>query len=156
MKLDQRLWWKEHIDHIKTKCTKSLDLIKCLSKTRWGSDRDMLMRLYRSLIRSKIDYACFVYWTASNHIIKKLDAVHNSAIRLALGAFRSSPVLSMHAESGELRLSDRRNQLALQFYARCLQSPQFFTYNITVCQHQKINLSAVSYTHLTLPTKRIV
>ena len=58
MKFDQRLRWKEHIDHIKTKCTKSLDIIKCLSKTRWGSDRDMLMRLYRSLIRSKI---CLLY-----------------------------------------------------------------------------------------------
>lgn len=125
---DQRLRWRQHIENLKIKCIKSLDILKCLSNTKWGSDRTLLLRLYRSLVRSKLDYASFIYWTASEHTLKKLDPVHNAAIRTCLGAFRSSPVVSLYAESGEPSLHYRREQLALQFYARTEQSPQSTTY----------------------------
>ena len=123
MIFDQRLRWKEHINSLKTKAIKSLDIIKCLSKTNWGSDRLSLLRLYRSIIRSKLDYGSFIYWTASSHVLKKLDPIHNTALRICLGAFKSSPIASLYAESGEMSLENRRNQLAAQFFARCQQNP---------------------------------
>ena len=120
--LDQRMRWNEHISYIKTTALKSLDLLKSLSRTKYGGDRITLLRLYRSLIRSKLDYGCFIYWTASDHILKKLDPVHNAGIRLCTGAFKSSPIESLYAESGEQSLYYRRTQLALQYYLRCRQS----------------------------------
>lgn len=120
---DQRLRWKKHIDALKIKCTKSLDILKCLSRTKWGGDRTTLLRLYRSLIRSKLDYGSFIYWTASKNVLKKLDPVHNAGIRLCIGAFKSSPVESLYAESGEQSLYHRRQQLALQYYSRSFQTP---------------------------------
>ena len=54
---------------LKSRYTKSLDLIKVLSNTTWGADRKVLLRLYRALIPSKRDYGCIVYGSArpSNH-----------------------------------------------------------------------------------------
>lgn len=123
MIFDQRLRWTDHITMLKTKTTKALNILKCLSNTKWGGDRTTLLRLYRSIIRSKIDYGCFVYWTASKNQLQRLDPVHNAAIRICTGAFRSSPVVSLYAESGEPSLDLRRSQLSLQYMLRCCQSP---------------------------------
>ena len=106
---DQRLRWVQHIESLKAKANKALEVLKCESNTKWGGDRTTLLRLYRSLVRSKLDYGCFVYWTASDNVLKKLDPVHTAAIRLATGAFWSSPVTSLYAESGEPPLQIRRN-----------------------------------------------
>ena len=49
-----------HITSLKSRCTKSLDLIKVLSNTTWGANRKVLLHLYRAFIRSKLDYGCMV------------------------------------------------------------------------------------------------
>ena len=55
--------------------------------------------------------------------LQLLDSIHNAAIRLCTGAYRSSPVVSLYADSGEMSLSLRRDQLLLQYYALTLQLP---------------------------------
>lgn len=52
-----------------------------------------------------------------------LDTVHHLAIRLCTGAFRTSPIQSLYAESGEPSLSFRRDKLSLQLYTRVLAVP---------------------------------
>ena len=118
MIFDQRLYWRDHVEYLRGKCTKSLNLLKCLSHTDWGSDRLSLMRIYRATTRSQLDYGSQIYASATQHILKKLNSIHNLAIRLSTGAFRSSPVLSLMAESGDMSLADRRDQLCNQQYTR--------------------------------------
>jgi len=128
MTFDSRLRWREHILELKRSASKCLTLLKCLSHTDWGADRAVLLQLYRAIIRSKLDYGCVVYGSASQSTLKLLDPVHHAAIRYITGAFRSSPVLSLYADSGEPPLNIRRQQLHLQFYARSMQaSPSALT-----------------------------
>jgi hypothetical protein len=47
----------------------------------------------------------------SDATLRRLDTVNHSGLRIALGAFRTSPVLSLYAEAGEPSLADRRNYL---------------------------------------------
>ena len=94
---DSKLSFIPHITSLKSRCTKSLDLIKVLSNTTWGADRKVLLRLYRALIRSKLN-CCIVYGSARPSYIKRLDTVHNQGLRLCLGAFRTSPVQSLYVE----------------------------------------------------------
>ena len=44
-----------------------------------------------------------------------LDPIQNQALRLCLGAFRTTPVESLQIEANEPPLSLRRNKLALQY-----------------------------------------
>ena len=89
---DRKLSFIPHIKHLKAKCLKALNLLKVLSHTDWGADRTVLLQLYRSLIRSKLDYGSIVYGSARPSYISSLDTVHHQGLRLALGAFRTSPV----------------------------------------------------------------
>ena len=87
---------------------KTLNLLKVLSHTSWGADRTTLLHLYRSLIRSKLDYGSIVYGSARKSYLQMLDTVHNHGLRLALGAFRTSPVSSLNVEADEPSLWLRR------------------------------------------------
>ena len=48
----------------------ALNLLKVLSHTSWGADRTTLLKLYRSLVRSKLDYAVLYMARHENHIFK--------------------------------------------------------------------------------------
>ena len=109
-----KLTFEPHIKYLKARCQKSLNILKVLSRTEWGADRTTLLKLYRSLVRSKLDYGCIVYGSASKTALAKLDPVHNQGLCLSLGAFRSSPVENLYVESHEPPLEIRRDKLALQ------------------------------------------
>ena len=105
---DTKLTFEHHIKYLKAQCKKSLNILKVLSRTEWGADQTTLLKLYRSLVRSKLDYVCIVYGSASKTALAKLDPVHNQGLRLSLGAFRSSPVESLYVEAHEPPLEIRR------------------------------------------------
>ena len=58
--MDSRLTYKEHFTLMRERCAKVLNVLKCVSRTTYGSDRLTLLLLYRSLLRSKLDYASAV------------------------------------------------------------------------------------------------
>ena len=55
---DRKLSFLPHIRHLKEKCTKALNLLRVVAHTTWGADQQTLTHLYRSLIRSKLEYCC--------------------------------------------------------------------------------------------------
>jgi len=111
---DQKLGFIPHIRHLKDKCTKALNLLRVLAHTSWGADQDTLLHLYRSLIRSKLDYGCIVYGSARKSYECSI-LLKNHALRLCLGAFRTSPASSLCVEANEPPLQLRRKKLSLQY-----------------------------------------
>ena len=85
--------------------------------------RFYLLNLYRSLIRSKLDYGYIVYGSARPSYLTMLNTIHHQGIRLALGAFRTSPVESLYVEAGELPLEERRIKLSLQYLTKLKSTP---------------------------------
>ena len=61
--------------------------------------------------------------------MKSLDTIHHQGLRLALGAFRTSPVESLYAESNEPSLYIRREKLSLQYVTKLAANPQNSAYN---------------------------
>ena len=100
---------------LKAKCQKALNLLRVVAHTDWGADRKILLDLYITIVRSKLDYGCIVYGSARPSYLKTLDTIHHQGIRLALGAFRTSPADSLLVEDNETSLKDRREKLSLQF-----------------------------------------
>ena len=58
---DTKLTFEPHIKYLKARCQKSLNILKVLSRTDWGADQTTLLKLYHSLVRSKLDCGCLVY-----------------------------------------------------------------------------------------------
>ena len=126
---DKKLSFIPHIKALKAKCLKALDVLKVLSNTNWGGDRSVLLNLYRSLVRSKLDYGSIVYGSARKSYLKCLDTIHHQGLRLALGAFRTSPVESLYAESNEPSLYTRREKLSLQYTTKLAANSKNPAYN---------------------------
>ena len=120
---DQKLKWIPHIKWLKTRTIKALNILKVIVKNNRKTDSKVLLNIYKALVRSKLDYACQIYGTASPTALKMLDTVHHQALRLCSGAFRTSPVESLYIETGEMSLKDRRLYLQLQYYIRSQQIP---------------------------------
>ena len=98
---DNKLLFIPHIKALKAKCLKALDILRVLSGSDWGGDRTVLLNLYRALIRSKLDYGSILNGSARKSYLKSLDTIHHQGLCLALGAFRTSPVERLYAESNE-------------------------------------------------------
>lgn len=118
MIFDSKLNWIPHLKMLKLKCLKAMNIMKIIAYHNQGTDTKTLMRIYRALIRSKLDYGCQVYGTASPTALKMLDSVHHQALRIATGAFKTSPVESLYIEAHEPSLVDRRKLLQLQYFLR--------------------------------------
>ena len=120
---DRRLTFIPHIKYLKAKCHKAMQLLRVLAHTDWGADKTTLLKLYRSLVRSKLDYGCFIYGAARKTYLKELNTIHHQGLRLALGAFKTSPVESLYTEANEPPLTIRRNKLALQYCLKLSTCP---------------------------------
>ena len=112
---DKKLTFITHIKKLKAKCQKALNLLRVVAHTDWGADRKVQLHLYRTVVRSKLDYGSIVYGSARESYLKTLDTIYHQGIRLALGAFRTSPVDSLLVEANEPSLNDRQEELSLQF-----------------------------------------
>ena len=101
---DRKLNFKAHIKSLKDRCLKTINLLRVVSHTDWGADGATLLRLYRVLVRSKLDYGCIIYGSARESYLQPLDRVQNLALRICLGAFRTSPIPSLHVEAHDMPL----------------------------------------------------
>jgi hypothetical protein len=106
-----------------------MNLLRVVAHTDWGADSMTLLRLYRSLVRSKLDYGCIVYGSAKDSYEESLDRVQNAALRVCLGAFRTTPISSPHVEANELPLKLRKQKLALQYIIKLKANPSNAAYS---------------------------
>ena len=88
-----------------------MKLLTVLVYTDWGADKDTLLKLYRTLIRSKLNYGCFIYGAARPLYLKELNIIHHQGLRLALGAFKTSLVASLYTEVNKPQEIRQKNLL---------------------------------------------
>ena len=113
-----RLTWKAHIEYLSAECIKRMDLLKTISATTWGANSDTLRTFYISYIRAKIDYGAMLYATAAKTNLAKLDRIQNACMRFILGARKSTPILSLEAESYIPPLDLHRGYQMLKWYIK--------------------------------------
>lgn len=116
---DSQLTWKPHITKLKASCNSALNLLRTLSSREWGADQHIMLQTYRLIVRPKLDYGCIVYSAAATAVLREIDSIHNEALRICSGAFRSSPVESLYILMNEPSLSDRRTDLVCRYFFKC-------------------------------------
>ena len=72
----------------------------------------------------RLDYGCIVYGSARRSILKQLDPIHHQGLRIALGAFRTSPAQSLYIEAHEPSLTTRRLKLSLNYVLKLKSLPE--------------------------------
>ena len=112
---DSKLLWHDHIENIVKRCKSKLNILRCLSGTKWGSSSKTLLLVYRSYIRSLLDYGCEAYDGTSDGLQKTIDSIQYQALRICIGALPLTPLDALQVETGELPLDLRRQMLSLKF-----------------------------------------
>lgn len=74
-----------------------------------------LLRVYKALIRPIIEYGVQVYSAASMSALSLLEPIQNECLRLAIGAYKTTPVSLLRAYSGIWPLRLRRQELTLRY-----------------------------------------
>jgi len=87
--------WTHHIKNLKTKCLRSINALKYLTHPSTGCNRKLLIHLYKNLFRSQLDYGSPIYNLANKSTLALLNTVQNTSLTPVLGAFRTSPGLSL-------------------------------------------------------------
>ena len=102
----------------------NINLLSNISGRDWGSDRETLLLIYKSLIRSKLDYGAIFYSSASQTNLKKLDVIQSSALRIACGARRTTPIISLEVETNTPPLFLHRKFLLVKFLSKLKELPK--------------------------------
>jgi len=141
---DNKLTFLPHIHYLKEKCVKALNLLHVVAHTSWGADQHTLLHLYRSLVRSKLDYGSVVCGSTRESYLRILHPIQNHALRLCLGAFRTSPASSLCVQANEPPLYIRRRILSIQYSLRLGSSQSNPAYNTIVSPKFKASLQNLS------------
>ena len=80
--LDPKLTYNAHIQNIATHAQKPLQVIKALTGTTWGKQKETLVATYKAVMRPTLEYASSI-WSpmASPTSINKLQVMQNAALR---------------------------------------------------------------------------
>ena len=108
---------------MRTKCNKTIQLLRTIAHTNWRGIKETLLKL----IRSKFYYGCFIYGAARKTYLKELNTIHHQG----LGVYSTSPVESLYTEADEPPLTLRREKLALQYYTKLKSCPSKPAYDCT-------------------------
>ena len=116
--LDHQLSLKPHVENIRKKAVKRLNLIKRLASSNWGSDKQTLRGLYLGYTRSILDYNIALQNICSNSTKQQLDRIQNHALRFICGGMRTSPTSACEISANVQPLELRRQKAALDLYER--------------------------------------
>ena len=112
------LTWQKHIEETCRQCHQRVNILKALTGTTWGADREYLLKIYTVYIRSKLTYGAPAITSAADTRIEKLNKVQNAALRVALGARRSSPIPALQIEANIPPLKIHLNQINSIYYLK--------------------------------------
>ena len=144
---DEKLTFKQHIAETKINCQKRINLLKVVAAKGRGATKDMLLMLYRALIRPKLDFGAEVYATGPRDAIRSLNTIQTQSLRIALGAGFRSPCTSLQILSEEPPIQWRFRMLSMKFFIRAyanISNPTCSTMDID--KYSLINNRYPSYT----------
>ena len=128
--LDRRLTFNAHIADLKQRCSRRINILKCIAGREWGADRRTLLHLYTTLIRPILDFNAFLFGNISQTQSNKLESIQNSALRVAIGALRTTPIKNLNIETNIPPLVRRREYQLLRYLARSAARPETNSFSI--------------------------
>jgi ribonuclease HI len=124
---DQNTQYKEHINIRASQAKQAFFRLYRLSNINRGLSAFALRQLYQACVTSVADYGSIIWWNKTKAKIKPLQAIQNQAIRLILGAFKTSPIIPMEVESAlpppDIRLNHSIRRYAFRLRLLSLNHP---------------------------------
>ena len=119
---DPHLCFHKHIESIVNRAKPRLNILKLLTGTDWGQQRETIVATFKSLIGSILNYAAPVWFpNTSQTSINRLQIIQNSALRIATGCVRMTPIDHLHTETKTLKVEEHLKMLCSQYLGTYFQ-----------------------------------
>jgi hypothetical protein len=129
---DTMFTFSDHCKNIGARATQRNNILRALSGTSWGQDKESILMTYKAITRSLMNYAAPVWApVASSSSFSALQRSQNSALRIATGCVRMSSVDHLHQETLCLPIKAHSDMLCAQYLASC-QDPDHPCHQLTV------------------------
>jgi ribonuclease HI len=106
--LDIKLKWREHIETVRQKATRTVHMLSSLGSSTWGVRLQDMRRLYEAIALPQMMYACSI-WSNANlndkkrcYTYKTIDALRSIEARAArsmCGAYRATSRVALDVET---------------------------------------------------------
>ena len=103
---DPKLTYNSHIRKTSDKARNTLKLLKALTSTKWGKQKETIVATYKAITKPILEYASTI-WSpiASTTGITKLQTIQNMALRIATGCTSDTNIQHLHNETNILPLN---------------------------------------------------
>ena len=112
--VDLKLTYSTHSHNISVQAHKPLQIIKSLTATGWGKQKETLMATYKAVMRPALEYASSV-WSpiASSTGIDGLRVMRNAALGTAAGCTQDTGIQRLHDETLTLPMREPITRLSI-------------------------------------------
>jgi retron-type reverse transcriptase len=105
--LDPAFTFAEHAKITKDKADSAIKILKALTSTIWGKQKETLLATYKTIILPVIEYASTVWSPAiSDTNLQKLQTTQNNALRIITGCTADTNIQHLHTETKTLPLNN--------------------------------------------------
>ena len=94
---------------------KRLNLMRSVAGNAWGCNKRALYTIYKSLMRSLLDYGCKAFDSACNSLKEILSVIRAKNLRICCGAFITTSISFLQVNCGEAPLQLRRQQQLVKY-----------------------------------------
>ena len=113
---DNLLSFKQHTEDLKSKVQSRNNILKALTGSDWGKDKETITNTYKAIGQSVLSYACPIWTPAlSNTSWNQLQIAQNSALKIATGCHKIASMNHIHTETEMMPVKDRCQMLSKQF-----------------------------------------
>ena len=108
--------FKHHALSLKERMQKRNNVLKALTGSSWGKDKEVLLSTYKAINQSILNYGCPI-WTPnlSDTHWQDLQSCQNAALRTATGCVKMSKVDHLHAEAKIMPVREHNEMLSKQY-----------------------------------------
>ena len=117
--LDTSLSFNKHSGYGAERVSSRNNILKVLSGTSWGQQKETLLMTYKAVERSIINYAAPV-WITNIRDTNFINIQYTQHDALSTGCHKMSSVDHLHVEAKMLKVREHSELLSAQYLARCL------------------------------------
>ena len=101
--LGPKLNFSQNINVTITKPKQTLNILKALTSTKWGKQKELIVSTFETTTRPILEYANTI-WSPIilNNNIKKMQTIQNTALRIATGCKRNANTQHQHDKTSVL------------------------------------------------------
>jgi hypothetical protein len=121
--LDRQLTFTKHTENVTKAGNAACRILAALAHTEWGWDKDNLMKIYFSHVKSKLDYAA-AGWQGSlaECNMLALERTQNKALRYITGQYKDTPIPTLRAEAQITSYETQSDRILLKSREKAFRS----------------------------------